>query len=127
MEGKAVTVPALPDFSMDLAALEAEMSSRTAAVLINSPNNPTGKVYSESDMQALGKLLDRKSSELGRVIYLIADEPYRKIVYEGISVPSPFRHYKNSIVVTSYSKDLSLPGERIGFRPFIRRRMRQAH
>ena len=113
--GKAVTVPVLPDFSMDLAALEAEISPRTAAVLINSPNNPTGKVYSESDMRALGNLLDRKSAELGRTIYLIADEPYRKIVYEGVSVPSPFRHYKNSIVVTSYSKDLSLPGERIGF------------
>ncbi|MBI4776236.1 MAG: pyridoxal phosphate-dependent aminotransferase [Deltaproteobacteria bacterium] len=113
--GKIVTAPVLPDFSMDLAALEAQLSPRTAAVLINSPNNPTGKVYIDSDLEALGSLLDRKNAEFGRTIYLIADEPYRKIVYDGVKVPSPFQHYINSLVVTSYSKDLSLPGERIGF------------
>jgi aspartate aminotransferase len=103
------------DFSMDLDAIERVIGENTKAVLINSPNNPTGKVYSEEDLKALGQLLDSHSRKFGRPIYLISDEPYRKIVYDGITVPSIFEAYQESFVVTSFSKDLSLPGERIGY------------
>ena len=108
-------VPGGPGFDLDLNALEARMDKTTAAVIINSPNNPTGKIYDEDTIGNLGALLERKSRELGRTIYLISDEPYRKIVFDGAVVPSVFRHYRNSFAVTSYSKDLSLPGERIGW------------
>jgi aspartate aminotransferase len=113
--GKAVLVPTMEDFSLDLAAMEAAITPRTAAVLINSPNNPTGKVYSQEDIQALSALLERKSKEIGRAIVLISDEPYRGITYDGVKVPSILREYANSIVATSFSKDLSLPGERLGY------------
>lgn len=113
--GKIVLVPTLSDFSLDLAALEAAMSSKTAAVLINSPNNPTGRVYSEQQIRDLGALLERKSKELGRTIVLISDEPYRGIVYDGVKVPSIFKAYANTMVATSFSKDLSLAGERLGY------------
>ncbi len=103
------------DFSLDLQAIEAALSSKTKAVLINSPNNPTGKVYDTDTIAGLATLLDRKANELGREIYLVSDEPYSKIVYDGVTVPSILAAYKNSIVVTSYSKDLSIPGERLGF------------
>lgn len=113
--GKAVLVPTLEDFSLDIAAIESAISPKTAAVLINSPNNPTGKVYSEKEIQALSALLARKSGEIGRNIVLISDEPYRGITYDGVKVPSILREYPNSIVATSFSKDLSLPGERLGY------------
>ncbi len=113
--GKVVLVPTLADFSLDLNALEAAITKKTAAVLINSPNNPTGKVYSAQQIHELGALLDRKSKETGRVIVLISDEPYRGIVYDGLSVPSIFKAYAHSLVATSFSKDLSLAGERIGY------------
>jgi len=113
--GTAVTVPSRSDFSMDMEALETSISKKTAAVLINSPNNPTGKVYSKSELDVLGSLLERKSRETGRTLYLVSDEPYRKIVYDGLEVPSPFQSYRHSLLATSYSKDLSLPGERIGY------------
>lgn len=103
------------DFSLDLQEIEAALSSKTKAVLINSPNNPTGKVYDMLTIARLATLLDRKANELGKEIYLISDEPYSKIVYDGVTVPSILAAYKNSIVVTSYSKDLSIPGERLGF------------
>ena len=83
--------------------------------MINSPNNPTGQVYPEEDLVALGALLEKKSQAYQRTIYLISDEPYRKIVYDDIKVPSIFASYRNSIIGTSYSKDISIPGERIGF------------
>lgn len=108
-------VPCGKDFDLDLAALEARLDGKTAAVIINSPNNPSGKIYDEATIKGLGDLLERKSREVGRTIYLISDEPYRKIVFDGAVVPSVFLHYRNSFVVTSYSKDLSLPGERIGW------------
>ncbi|MBN1847187.1 MAG: pyridoxal phosphate-dependent aminotransferase [Deltaproteobacteria bacterium] len=104
-----------PDFSLDLDAIEAVISERTRAVLINSPNNPTGKVYSAEELGELGKLLRNDCKRKGDVIYLISDEPYRKIAYDGISVPSIFDAYEESFVGTSFSKDLSLPGERIGY------------
>jgi len=104
-----------PDFSMDLDAIKGAITEKTRALLINTPNNPTGKVYHEQELQALGALLAECSLKIGHPIYLISDEPYRKIVYDGITVPSIFNVYKESFVVTSFSKDLSLPGERIGY------------
>ena len=104
-----------PDFSINLDNIEAAVTDKTRAVLINSPNNPTGAVYPEEDIKALSELLGRISSKNGRTVYLISDEPYRKIVFDGVDVPSVFKHYQNVMCVTSYSKDLSLPGERIGF------------
>jgi aspartate aminotransferase len=109
------TVSARSDFTLDIGALEAGVTAKTKVVLINSPNNPTGQVYSESSLLALGEVLRSKSRELGRTIYLVSDEPYRKIVYDGTTVPSVFNIYRHSIVATSYSKDLSIAGERIGF------------
>jgi aspartate aminotransferase len=103
------------DFGLDLEAIEAAIGPKTRAVLINSPNNPTGRVYSQESVAGLGQLLARRSRETGRLIYLISDEPYRKIVYDGVEVPSVLRAYENAVVVSSYSKELSLAGERIGY------------
>lgn len=108
-------VPTSEDFSLDLNAIEAAINSKTKAVLINSPNNPTGQIYSAESLERLGHLLSDQSRRLERTIYLISDEPYRKIVFDGRQVPSIFQAYKESIIATSYSKDLSIPGERIGF------------
>jgi len=113
--GQAVTVESLKDFSLDLAAIESAISSRTAAVLINSPNNPTGRVYPQHQIAELGQLLEHKSLQHGRPIVLISDEPYRAIAYDNVIVPSIFKSYRNSITVTSFSKDLSIPGERLGY------------
>jgi len=113
--GKPVLVPTKTDFSLDMAAIESAITPSTAAVVINSPNNPTGKVYSQAEIDELATLLRKKSSEIGRVVTLISDEPYRGIIYDGIAVPSILRSYANSMVVTSFSKDLSLPGERLGY------------
>ena len=103
------------DFSLDLDIIKGAISERTKAVLINSPNNPTGKVYDEESIKGLSAILEEKSAELGKDIYLISDEPYRDIVYDGVKVPSVIKIYKNSVIATSYSKNLSIPGERIGF------------
>lgn len=103
------------DFSLNLRAIEDAVTEKTKIVLINSPNNPTGKIYDEKSIHALGELLKRKSAELKNEIYLISDEPYRDIVYDGIEVPSIMQVYNNSIIATSYSKSISLPGERIGY------------
>jgi aspartate aminotransferase len=114
-QGVPKTVKTKSDFSLDLDGIEEALGKKTKAVLINSPNNPTGKVYSQGDLENLGELLVRHSKKLGRTVYLISDEPYRKLVYDGVKVPSIFEAYKESFVVTSFSKDLSLPGERIGY------------
>jgi aspartate aminotransferase len=114
-QGVPKTVKTKSDFSLDLDGIEEALGKKTKAVLINSPNNPTGKVYSQGDLETLGELLVRHSKKLGRPVYLISDEPYRKLVYDGVKVPSIFEAYKESFVVTSFSKDLSLPGERIGY------------
>lgn len=103
------------DFDLDLAEIEASITAKTRAVIINSPNNPTGRVYSAESINKLGKLLELKSRENGRIIYLIADEPYRSVVYDGVTVPPVFPAYPASIVCYSFSKDLSLAGERIGY------------
>lgn len=112
--GKTVVVPTDANFMPDLAALEEAINPRTKAVIINSPNNPTGVVYGKDVLDGLGKLLAQKEKELSKAIYLISDEPYSKIVYDGIKVPSVFLSHRNSIAITSHSKDLALPGERIG-------------
>jgi len=103
------------EFNLDLDAIEEALTEKTKIVLVNSPNNPTGQVYSEESLQALGKLLDSAGEKFCTTIYLVSDEPYRKIVFDGLEVPSIMATTKNSIVVSSYSKDLSLPGERIGY------------
>ena len=103
------------DFSLDLWAIEEAVTERTKAVLINSPNNPTGRVYDETSIRALASLLGDKGNKIGRAIYLVSDEPYDKIVYDGVKVPSLLKAYRNSLVANSYSKTLSIPGERIGF------------
>jgi aspartate aminotransferase len=103
------------DFSLDIAAIAAAVNNRTKAILINSPNNPTGKVYTKQNIAGLARMLNKKSKELKRAIYLVSDEPYSEIVYDKVKVPSIFSAYKNSIIANSYSKTLSLPGERIGF------------
>jgi aspartate aminotransferase len=108
-------VPSLPDFSLDVDALEAAMGPKTKIVLVNTPNNPTGRIYSADSLARLAAAMERKGREHGRPIYLVSDEPYRKLAYGGVPVPSPLASYANSIVATSFSKDLSLPGERIGF------------
>lgn len=113
--GKIKEVASGNDFQPDLAALDNAIGPQTRVVLINSPNNPTGVVYSAETLAAIGSLLDKKEKELGAPIYLISDEPYAKIVYDGVTVPSVFNYIKNSIIVTSHSKDLALPGERIGY------------
>ncbi|OPL15815.1 MAG: aspartate aminotransferase [delta proteobacterium MLS_D] len=115
MGGITRFVPTLSDFSLDLDAIEDAVSERTRVVLVNSPNNPTGKIYDASSIAGLAALLERKSGELNRDIYLVADEPYRDIVYDGREVPSILAACRNSITATSYSKSLSIPGERIGF------------
>ncbi|PKN35271.1 MAG: aspartate aminotransferase [Deltaproteobacteria bacterium HGW-Deltaproteobacteria-19] len=108
-------VPTKPDFSLDLEALSGAISDKTKVVLINSPNNPTGRVYDDASIGALAKILAEKSRDLGRPIYLVSDEPYRELVYDGVKVPSILAAYGNSLVASSYSKNLSLPGERIGY------------
>ncbi|MBU0665531.1 MAG: pyridoxal phosphate-dependent aminotransferase [Proteobacteria bacterium] len=104
-----------PEFNLDLAAIQAALTDKTKAILINSPNNPTGQIYSQESLNSLGRLLDEAGKRFGTTIYLIADEPYRKIVFDNHQVGSVFQATRNSIVLSSYSKDLSLPGERIGY------------
>ena len=113
---KLVEVPADTEhFQIDFAALEERINEHTRAVIINSPNNPSGTVYSEETIEKLADLLDRKSKEIGKPIFIISDEPYREIVYDGIKVPFVTKYYDNTLVCYSYSKSLSLPGERIGY------------
>lgn len=110
-----VIQPHLPDFQMDLEALERQINPKTKGVIVNSPNNPSGVVYTLDTIKGLAALLKRKSEEYGEPIYLITDEPYREIVYDGIEVPYLTKYYDNTLVCYSYSKSLSLPGERIGY------------
>ena len=113
--GVLKTVPTRDDFTLDLSAIEAAVSEKTKVVLINSPNNPTGQVYSAESLASLGRILTEKGRRFGRTIYLVSDEPYRKIVFDGVEVPSIFAAYPETLLVTSYSKDISIPGERLGF------------
>jgi aspartate aminotransferase len=103
------------DFSLNLSAIEKAIGEKTEAVLVNSPNNPTGVVYGQESFEKLGELLKKKSRQLGRNLHLITDEAYRRIVFDQIHLPNAFCCYPHTIRVTSHSKDLSLPGERIGY------------
>ncbi len=115
-DGKIVEVePDLLTFQLNLADFEAKITNKTKAVIINNPNNPTGVIYSEETIKALSAILNKKSKELGIDIYLIADEPYRELAYDGEEVVYLTKYYDNTIVGYSYSKSLSLPGERIGY------------
>ena len=110
-----VSRPMEKTFQIDIADFESKINKNTKAVIVNSPNNPSGVVYSEETVVALCDMLKRKSVEYGHVIYLIADEPYRELVYSGVDVPYLMNYYDNTLVCYSYSKSLSLPGERIGY------------
>ncbi|GHU25380.1 aspartate aminotransferase [Spirochaetia bacterium] len=112
--GTLVPVDTLPDFNLDVQAIQSRLSPKTAGVLINSPHNPTGRVYPAATLAALADCLCNHGKQCGRYPYLIADEPYREIVYNGV-VPPVLAVYDESIVINSYSKNLSLPGERIGY------------
>ncbi len=113
---KFVVVPAdIPAFQINLSAVEAAITPNTQAIIINSPNNPSGTVYTKETLKALAQLLTRKSAEIGHPIYIVADEPYRELVYGGAEAPFIPNIYPNTIVCYSYSKSLSLPGERIGY------------
>ena len=107
--------PDTETFQPNLAEFEQKLSPRTKAVIINNPNNPTGVVYSEDTIRAIAAILERKQAEYGTSIYLISDEPYRELAYDGVEVPYLTKYYRNTIVGYSWSKSLSLPGERIGY------------
>jgi len=113
--GVAKVAPSGPDFALDPAAVAQAISSKTKAIIINSPNNPTGQVYDAEALAELSQVLTAAGKKHGRPIYLIADEPYRKIVFDNVQVPAILKAHTHSILVTSYSKDLSLAGERIGY------------
>ena len=114
--GRLVEAPSDPEtFQIDLAAVEAALSPRTALVLLNSPNNPSGVVLERSGLEALAALLRRKAAEYGHPIYIVADEPYRALVYGGVEVPFIPDLYADTVYCTSFSKSLSLAGERVGY------------
>ncbi|MCX8118870.1 MAG: pyridoxal phosphate-dependent aminotransferase [Desulfobacterota bacterium] len=113
--GQIHLVDTKEDFSLDVEAIEKAIGPKTKAVLINSPNNPTGVVYKEGALEALGRVLRERSQALKRTLYLITDEAYRRIVFDRIQLPIAFQFYPHTLRVTSHSKDLSLPGERIGY------------
>ena len=114
--GKLVVVPAdIPNFQIDFAALEAALNANTQAIILNSPNNPAGTVYTAETLRKLAALLEKKSAEFGKTIYIISDEPYRELVYGGVIAPWIPGIYDSTVVCYSWSKSLSLPGERIGY------------
>lgn len=103
------------NFHLDVQAIRAAINEKTAAIIINSPNNPTGAIYSEENIRALAEALREGQKRISHPIYLISDEPYRELVYDGRTVPYPTKFYDNTIVCYSFSKSLSIPGERIGY------------
>jgi aspartate aminotransferase len=102
-------------FQLDVAAIEEAIGPNTRAIIVNSPNNPTGVIYPRESLVALGAMIARKEKELERTLYVISDEPYARLAFDGQEVPGIFGCVKNSVIVTSHSKDLGLPGERIGY------------
>ncbi len=115
-DGNLVVVsPNTENFQPNLTEFQEKITKKTRAVIINSPNNPTGVVYSEETLAQIGRILTEKSREIGHGIFLISDEPYRELAYDGVAVPFVTKYYDNAIVCYSYSKSLSLPGERIGY------------
>ncbi len=114
--GKIVKVNTIPDsFQPDVEALKNAISSRTKAIIVNTPNNPTGVVYSEENLKKMAEVVDAKEKEYNSTIFVISDEPYNKLVYDGVKIPNLLNIFTNSLIVNSYSKSLSLPGERIGY------------
>ena len=113
--GVAVVVDTTDQFRLDLPAIERAVTPRTRAVLVNSPNNPSGAVYSSREIAGLADLLKSKQAQNGTEIFLISDEPYKRIIFDGMEFPQIIPTYVNSVIVTSHAKDLALPGERIGF------------
>ena len=114
--GKLCPVPSAPlTFELDLPAIERALSSKTRAVIVNSPNNPTGQVYSREDLEKLVRIVAARSAENGRPIFLVSDEPYRFLAYDGVEVPPVLPLYPYTVVVGSFSKSLSLAGERLGY------------
>lgn len=103
------------DFSLDLDAIAGAINERTRAIMINSPNNPTGKVYRKEELEGLARILEDSGKKFGEPIYLVSDEPYRKLVYDNLTVPSVFDIYPFTFAATSFSKDLSIAGERVGY------------
>ena len=114
-QGRPVVAPTDDAFIPDLATLEGLITPKTRAVLINSPNNPSGALYPEGVVRQLGELLGRKEREFGTEIFLLSDEPYRRILFDGLTYPHIFAHHHASVAVHSHSKDLAVPGERIGY------------
>ncbi len=114
-QGRPVIAPTNDRFQPDLDALEPLITSRTRALLINSPNNPSGALYPEGTIAALGDLIGRKERQFGTEIFLLSDEPYRRIIFDGLTFPHIFRHHHAAIAIHSHSKDLAVPGERIGY------------
>ena len=115
-DAEVVTVkPNLATFQPDLADFEAKITARTRALIVNTPNNPTGVIYKPETMQQIAAILERKQQEFGTDIYLISDEPYRELVYDGNTEDFLTKYYRNTLVGYSFSKSLSLPGERIGY------------
>ena len=114
-DGVAVVVNTTDQFRLDIPAIEQAITPRTRAIIVNSPNNPSGVVYSAEEISGLAQLLDQKQSEHGTEIFLISDEPYKRIIFDGMTFPQLLPAYDNSVIVTSHAKDLALPGERIGF------------
>lgn len=110
-----VSTPEEKTFQIDVKDFESKINAKTKAVIINSPNNPSGVVYNEETIKAVCEILNKKSKEIGHPIFLIADEPYRELVYDDVKVPYLMNYYDNTLVCYSYSKALSLPGERIGY------------
>ncbi|MFA7186001.1 MAG: aminotransferase class I/II-fold pyridoxal phosphate-dependent enzyme, partial [Victivallales bacterium] len=102
-------------FELDIPAMEKAFTAKTRAVLVNSPNNPTGQVYSREELEALAEIMRKHMVKTGRIIYLVSDEPYRFLNYDNLQLPSVFDIYKHSVIVGSFSKSLSLAGERIGY------------
>lgn len=115
-DGKVVVIsPDLDTFMPRLEEFEAKITAKTKAVIINSPNNPSGVVYSEETIKALASIMKKKEEEFGTSIVLLSDEPYRELAYGGVEVPYVTKYYHNTVVCYSYSKSLSIPGERIGY------------
>ncbi|MDR0473003.1 MAG: pyridoxal phosphate-dependent aminotransferase [Treponema sp.] len=113
--GRIVEANTLPDYGLDVTAIKSKLNQKTAAVLINSPHNPTGRIYTAGAIAGLAAVLEEHGKKCGRLPFLVSDEPYRELAYDGAKVPPVLSAYSESVAVSSYSKSLSLPGERIGY------------
>ncbi|MEW6441084.1 MAG: pyridoxal phosphate-dependent aminotransferase [bacterium] len=113
--GRPRIVPTRNDFALDLGAIESALTDRTRAILVNSPNNPTGRMYDLASLRSLGGILDKCREKTGRQVFLVSDEPYAEILFDSRRLPDLFGCYRDTIIVSSFSKSLSIPGERLGY------------